>query len=459
MASNESVGEWVDISVLIENPRNPRVNDKAVESVAKSIKRFGFSSPIIARRANNMIIAGHTRYKASIKLGLSTVPVRYLDLDPADADLLMIADNKIGEKADWNNDLLSEILTEINGYGLELDALGFTDEELSNLIDSLDVLDNNDQEKFGDSSGIITKTFGAPPFSILDSRQGYWRERKRFWLSFEIESYLGRDAFDDKSTVASKSLDAVLGIKYKGGGSVFDPVLCELLYSWFNIPSGSILDSFAGGSVRGLIASALNYKYIGYELRAEQVDANIAQYKKIGLSNGWKIEPKYITGDSSVKIAETDEKVDMIFTCPPYAFLEVYSDHKEDLSNMPYDKFLEVYRKIIKDSCERLKENRFAIFIVGEVRSKKDGSYISFVPDTIKAFTDIGMKFYNEIIYITNVGTVALSAPKAFRSGRKAGKVHQNILVFYKGDTSKANSIWKDIDINIMDIEEEDLDE
>ena len=141
---NESVGEWVDISILVENPRNPRVNDQAVESVVKSIKRFGFSSPIIARRANNMIIAGHTRYKASIKLGLSTVPVRYLDLDPADADLLMIADNKIGEKADWNNDLLSEILTEINGFGLELDALGFTDEELSNLIDSLDVLDNND---------------------------------------------------------------------------------------------------------------------------------------------------------------------------------------------------------------------------------------------------------------------------------------------------------------------------
>lgn len=144
MQNKESVGEWVDISILVENPRNPRVNDQAVESVAKSIKRFGFSSPIIARRANNMIIAGHTRYKASIKLGLSTVPVRYLDLDPADADLLMIADNKIGEKADWNNDLLSEILTEMNGFGLELDVLGFSDEELSNLIDTMDVLGNGD---------------------------------------------------------------------------------------------------------------------------------------------------------------------------------------------------------------------------------------------------------------------------------------------------------------------------
>ena len=146
MQNKESVGEWVDISILVENPRNPRVNDQAVESVAKSIKRFGFSSPIIARRANNMIIAGHTRYKASIKIGLSTVPVRYLDLDPADADLLMIADNKIGEKADWNNDLLSEILTEMNGYGLELDVLGFSEEELSNLIDTMDVLDNNNDQ-------------------------------------------------------------------------------------------------------------------------------------------------------------------------------------------------------------------------------------------------------------------------------------------------------------------------
>jgi len=447
--NDHSVGEFVRIDKLHPHHKNPRHNDHAVDSIANSIKRFGFTSPIIANK-DGTILAGHTRWKSAKKLGLDTVPVVYVDLSPVDAELLMIADNKLGEKADWNTDQLSSLLMDLKEQGEDLDVLGFEQHELDELLEDLDA------DLFGDgepnSSGTIVKTFGAPPFSVLDSRQGYWITRKRFWLDFGIQSYKGRDAFDDNHTVSSKSLDDTLGIKYKGGGSVFDPVLCELFYTWFNVPKGSILDPFAGGSVRGLVASALGYQYFGHELRSEQVESNKEQYMQIGSVNEWLVEPKYIVGDSAKTISEHNEKVDLIFTCPPYAFLEVYSDDPNDLSNMPYEDFIQAYRKVIKDSCERLNDNRFAVFVVGEVRAK-NGSYVSFVPNTIRAFTDAGMSFYNEIIYVTQVGTVALSAPKVFKSGRKIGKVHQNILVFYKGDPKKANDNWRDIEINILDID------
>ena len=109
--SGEAAAVWVDIGELKAWENNPRKNDGApVRKVAESIKRFGFASPIIARKSNGEIIAGHTRFMAAQELGLTKVPVRYLDLDPADAHLLAIADNRVAEEADWDDEKLSAIL-------------------------------------------------------------------------------------------------------------------------------------------------------------------------------------------------------------------------------------------------------------------------------------------------------------------------------------------------------------
>lgn len=128
----EASAIWEDISALKEWDENPRYNSEAVQHVVKSIKRFGFGAPIIARKADGMIIAGHTRFQAAIMLQLEKVPVRYLDLDPADAKLLAIADNKVGEIATWNEDLLRITLSELKDKGLE--GIGFSDDELNNLF-------------------------------------------------------------------------------------------------------------------------------------------------------------------------------------------------------------------------------------------------------------------------------------------------------------------------------------
>ena len=132
----ESIGEYVDIDSLVEWEHNPRINTEAVSKVARSIERFGFASPIIAREEDSMVIAGHTRIAAARSLGLQTVPVRYMKLSRTEAELLAIADNKLGEISDWNEDMLKDILSALPEN--DLDDIGFSNEELELLLDNVD---------------------------------------------------------------------------------------------------------------------------------------------------------------------------------------------------------------------------------------------------------------------------------------------------------------------------------
>lgn len=132
---NEPAAEWLEVGDLTPWADNPRSNDHAVGQVAKSIERFGFAAPIVARRdgAGLEVVAGHTRLKAAHKLGLDRVPVRVLDLDPADARLLALADNRLGELADWSDDL-GDLMQRLDDEGLDLGGLGWSDEELAALL-------------------------------------------------------------------------------------------------------------------------------------------------------------------------------------------------------------------------------------------------------------------------------------------------------------------------------------
>lgn len=134
---------WVHINDLTPWDKNPRVNDHAVEHVAKSIQRFGWGAPIIARRSDGVIIAGHTRHKAAISLGMDKVLVRYMDLDPAQAAALALADNKLNEIAEWDEDGLTTILQELANEDFDLSGLGWDSDELDRLLasDPLDVPD------------------------------------------------------------------------------------------------------------------------------------------------------------------------------------------------------------------------------------------------------------------------------------------------------------------------------
>lgn len=313
----------------------------------------------------------------------------------------------------------------------------------------------------------LKDSFIFPPFSILDSRSGVWQERKRKWLALGFNSQETREDVEliAKSGQSSgiyelrnkmrdmlqrePSWDEIIEYaKQKGmhvyeGASIFDPVLCELSYRWFCPVGGKILDPFAGGSVRGVVAGILGYPYIGIDLRLDQVEANRKQAALLKLN-----EVEWLDGDSDEVLDKENFKggVDFVYSCPPYADLEKYSEDPKDLSNMDYAQFKNVYFSIIKKSINQLKDNRFACFVVGDVRDKK-GFYYNFVSDTIAAFKDAGMELYNEIILVNVVGSLAIRVRRQFNGGRKIGKMHQNVLVFYKGDPKKIKENYPELNL------------
>ena len=117
-------------------PGNPRLNDAAVELVAASIRTYGFRQPIVVDESD-VIICGHTRYKAATKLGLETVPVHVArDLTPEQVRAYRIADNKAAERAEWDYDLLPIELTALQDAGCDLGMLGFDEDELARILDT-----------------------------------------------------------------------------------------------------------------------------------------------------------------------------------------------------------------------------------------------------------------------------------------------------------------------------------
>lgn len=220
------------------------------------------------------------------------------------------------------------------------------------------------------------------------------------------------------------------------GTSIFDPTLTELLYRWFVPPSGAILDPFAGGSVRGIVASKLGFLYCGIELRPEQIAANEIQAEKICATDQQR--PFWIEGDAAEAKALTEGSAfDFVMACPPYADLEQYSDDPRDLSNMEYPDFAAAYARIIAGCVELLKPDRFACFVIGDVRDP-EGFYRGLPELTVKAFEDAGARKYNEAVLVTSVGSLPIRVGKQFNAGRKLGKTHQNVLIFCKGDPKRA---------------------
>jgi hypothetical protein len=303
------------------------------------------------------------------------------------------------------------------------------------------------------ASGPVAERFTLPPFTLLDARSGDWQERQRAWLTIGLRGEVGRA---DNANGASRQKSSVYLVKsaegaYSTGGelieggevgnsaSVFSPVVCELAYRWFSPVGGQVVDPFAGGSVRGIVAGCLGRHYWGCDLRPEQIAANQVQAEDIAPS----VRPVWVCGDSMDMLADAPE-ADLVFSCPPYGDLEKYSDDPRDLSAMDWHAFVAAYKRIILRAVGRMKPDTFACFVVGDFRDGR-GFYRNFVSTTIDAFEECGARLYNEAILATPVGSACLRVTKHFAAGRKLAKTHQNVLVFCKGDwraaAAKCNGI------------------
>jgi hypothetical protein len=136
--------------------------------------------------------------------------------------------------------------------------------------------------------------------------------------------------------------------------------------------------------------------------------------------------------------------MDLMFTCPPYFDLEVYSDNENDISNMSFEEFDEVYRDILRKTARTLKNNRFAVVVISDVRDNKD-FYRDLTGITKQALAEEGCYFYNDMILLNSIGTGAFRARRGM-SNRKVVRLHQNVLVFYKGNP-------KEIKLNFPELE------
>ena len=424
------------IGDLVPNAKNPRkISKEKLEALQDKIQRLGFHNPIKVDE-NLTVLGGNQRLKALLKIAGKDleVPVMFPNrpLTKEEKDEIIITDNVSDGEWDW--DILtkewSKELTE--SWGLNWDEC--------------DTVEEKQPYKYG-VSGSIKQRYLACPFSILDAKSGDWQDRKKYWLdTVGINSGIGRK---EGLIGGMKQLSSKMkGNTRLNGTSVFDPVLCELMYSWFSKKGDKVIDPFAGGSVRGVVASCLERDYTGIDLRPEQIEENEKQTHDICTSN----LPKYITGDSSVEVDKlSDNSFDFCLSCPPYADLEQYSDDPKDLSNMDYQDFMKVYEKIISDTYKKLKDNTFVAWVIGEVRENYN-LYYGFVPDTIRAFEKAGFGYYNEIILATSIASAMLRT-RCFQNSRKVVKIHQNVLIFVKGDAKKA--VERLGEVEIKEFEEE----
>lgn len=312
-------------------------------------------------------------------------------------------------------------------------------------------------------SSLLHAKFGWPPFSILNTISWDWQRRKDEWENIFKDSTVGRDVkrynATPTNTFSARGADA----KQPESISEFDPYLCELMYKWFSKPLDKILDPFAGGCVRGVVAGVLNRHYYGVDLSAEQVYANQRQFdairKRWELPQGWHtvhddLRPAWFIDDALHFVSrEKSNSKDMVFTCPPYYNLEKYTNDPRDLSNLPtYEAFLEKYTVILQECARVLKDDSFFVIVVSEIRASnqevKDSYYRGFVPDTIQILRDCcSLQYYNEIILENAIGSLPIRAPKYFDRFRKIGRHHQNILVFYKGDITHIEEKFGQVEI------------
>lgn len=454
----DNVEHW-PIARLIPYARNARTHsDAQIAQIAASIREWGWTQPVLVDEPGT-IIAGHGRVLAARILNLSEIPVVIArGWTEAQRQAYTLADNELALKAGWNLDMLRVEITELQRGGFDVGLAGFEAADLNALF-----VGGAANVSEAPPKVTLADRFMLAPFSVLNAREGWWQARKASWLALGLQSEIGRGKnlldfslavnamqegnspyldkaapYDINKPVPDEQAAAEIGFgrfDAPAGTSIFDPVLCEIAYRWFCPPGGLVLDPFAGGAVRGIVAGRLGRRYRGVDLSAEQIAANEAQRSILQKDEP---QPEYTAGDA-IELGKLCKgvKADFVFSCPPYANLERYSDDPRDLSTMAYPDFLAAYRAIISAACALLKPNRFACFVVGEVRDDK-GAYRGLVPDTIRAFLDAGLVLYNEAILVTSVGSLAVRVAHQFEVARKLGKTHQNVLVFCKGDGRKA---------------------
>lgn len=451
--------------------RNYRKHDKKNKSlIKKSLEKFGAGRSIVVD-AEGEIIGGNGVYEQAQKLGLKT---KIVETDGSELVVVKRTDLKTDDEKRKALAVMDNSTSDTSEFDMELLTADFTVDELSDFGIELPE-EKEDEEEEDKEKGNINEDFIIFPCSILDQNNSKWQDRKKYWIKrLEINNNINSregKLYKNKNNMTHypKTYSCYMNFKHKNneqlsfeefvekfnppefeedkqnifvkGVSVFDPVLSELSCKWFSPYLGcKIFDCFAGDCFKGLVFALCGYEFTGIELRQEQVDDNINCCKKFE-----NLNLKYICDDGqNVDKYLQKESQYLLFSCPPYYNLEVYSNLPNDASNQKdYSDFLKILDNAYSKSIKILKDNRFAVIVVGNIRDKQ-GFYYNFINDIINIFNKNGMFLLNELILKEPVSIRCFSARRLFKS-RKIVKIHQNILVFYKGNPKKIKEIFPEV--------------
>ncbi|MDK8593454.1 ParB N-terminal domain-containing protein [Corynebacterium accolens] len=479
-----NIGEHQTVPLLELNhySKNPRRGD--VQAIKGSIVANGIFRPVIVNKGTytekpNEILAGNHTVKAIRELAEENpddtrwqqVEVWMVDVDADRAARIVLADNRTADLGSYDNEELLGLLDMMDG---DLDGTGYTTDDLEELS-TVDKSPVSEDTVSSVAAATLAERFLVPPLTVIDTRRGDWRERKKAWLDLGIASNEGRNSgmiYDDPvnvfinwyeiknkartqnpnittNEIVEKYADELNPYSTGNGTSIFDPVLCELLYTWFSNPGDHTLDPWAGGSVRGIVGSILGRNYQGHELRPEQCEENRKQQKQIAGIVSLPADtnpPIWIEGDSAVTMKDSQpEHFDFVIGCPPYYDLETYSDDEADISNLSTEDFNAAMATTLMEVDRCLKPDRFAAFVVGSARDRR-GTLRDMKSCMVNAAPD-GWYLANDAVLLNAVGTAATRASRIFTGGRSLARVHQDIMVFVKGDRKTAAKRLHDIEV------------
>ena len=431
-------------SITPDDKNNNKHTAYGMDLLEKSVNKVGIiesitvsnDDKIISGNARHEVIGKHFEKEALIieTDGTQPIVIKRTDIESNTKEFYeasILANTTAKKNIDFDMEVIDTLVEEfdIDVVDLGVDIVDYSDGE--------NEITSEIEDKEIKAIQRLEDKFIVPPFSILNAREGKWQERKKAWRKLILDKGEARDH------VKAFSNNNWEGKEYGGEGlnnvSILDPVLSEIIIKWFGLENSNIIDCFAGDTVFGYVSSYLNNNFTGIELRQEQVDYNN--------ENG--LNAKYICDDGRNILNHIDENSqDLLFSCPPYFDLEVYSDLSNDASNQKeYKDFIEILDTAFSNSIRCLKNNRFAVVVCGDVRDKK-GNYYRF-PDHIKEiFERNNMPLYNELILIDPIGNLQLRVGK-YMEHRKVGKTHQNVLVFFKGNPKEIKNIFPKIEIQI----------
>jgi len=291
--------------------------------------------------------------------------------------------------------------------------------------------------------------------NVWNSTKGDWLKMKKEWntkIEFHGENngvknprfasregaWMGDNGMSNVVLGSHKIEDGEVvhkvGKSFNGNVSVLDPVACDVILRFFMPLDGKkVYNPFGGGVQFGFVSADYGYDYISSEIRQNQCDSNNA------ICKGLKGTAQWIKSDSSKYIPE--EKVDLVFTCPPYYQVEDYLDYDGkppvgELNAIPtYEEFRDTLFKGYKNAIDVLNDNCFFVVMTGDSRDKK-GAYYGCEAEHEIFFKEQGLHIYNKIVYLECEFTRLAHAKRTLHY-RKFPKREQKILVFYKGDMTK----------------------